>query len=83
MSILASFLSSKDFKKLINKGKEQDYLTPEEINDATPASIIETKDIDKILFKINDQKITIRVLEEDEETEAEVDEIDLTLSNST
>ena len=34
MSVVNAFMNSKDFSKLIMKGKDQSYLTPEDINDA-------------------------------------------------
>ena len=39
MSVVGAFINSKEFSKLLIKGKDQNYLTPEEINDAIPASI--------------------------------------------
>ncbi len=60
MSNLDSFLTSKEFSKLILKGKDQTYLSPEEINDFLPAEIVEVKDIDKILEKISENKIDIQ-----------------------
>ncbi len=76
MAITSTFLSSKEFSKLMLKGKEQEFLTPEEINDAIPASVIEPAEIDSILAKIEEAKILVRFQEEDEEGDS-VDEIDL------
>ncbi len=61
MSILQNFLNSKELTKLITKGKDQGFLTPEEINDAIPASIIDTQSIDTILQKIIDDRIDIQL----------------------
>ena len=63
------FLKSKDFSKLLSKGKDQTYLSPEEINDAIPAHIIEPDQIDQILLELAKQKIDIKIeeVEEDEE----------------
>ena len=62
------FLKSKEFTKLINKGKDQSFLTPEDINDAIPASLVSPEDLDMILFKIHDNKIDVQseVNEEDD-----------------
>jgi RNA polymerase primary sigma factor len=45
MSVASAFLSAKEFSKLLLKGKEQGFLTPEEINDAIPASIVDYHDV--------------------------------------
>lgn len=71
MSELNSFFNSKEFKKLIAKGKDQSYLTPEEINDALPANIIEWKDLDLILSKVEQEKISLKLDEEQEDDEQE------------
>ncbi len=63
------FLKSKEFTKLLSKGKDQTHLSPEEINDAIPAHIIEPDQIDTILLELTKEKIEIKVeeVEEDEE----------------
>lgn len=76
MSVISAFINSKDFSKLILKGKEQGFLTPEEINDAVPASIVEHDEIDVLLFKLEDINITINKVDEEEE-ESEQTEIEL------
>ena len=38
MSLISTFLNSKEFSKLLIKGKDQAFLTPEDINDAIPAN---------------------------------------------
>lgn len=82
MSVVTAFMNSKDFSKIVLKGKEQGFLTPEEINDAVPASIVDYIEIDQILAKMEDLNITInKVEEEEEETEAtELELIDEALS---
>ena len=82
MSVIVAFLNSKDFSKLILKGKEQGFLTPEEVNDAIPASIVEYNELDTLLEKLESLNITINTIEtEDEETEmSEIDMIDEALS---
>ncbi len=69
MSVLAAFLNSKEFSKLLIKGKDQSYLTPEEINDSIPASIVDAQSLDEILLKIEETQIDIQQpdLEEEEE----------------
>ncbi len=69
MSIVTVFINSKDFSKLLIKGKDQSYLTAEEINDAIPASIIEPEAIDEIMLKIQEMRIDIQ-----DETSEEEDE---------
>lgn len=41
MSVVVAFLNSREFSRLIMKGKDQTFLTPEEINDAIPANIVD------------------------------------------
>ncbi|ATH06754.1 RNA polymerase sigma factor RpoD [Halobacteriovorax marinus] len=73
MSIVTVFINSKDFSKLLIKGKDQSFLTAEEINDAIPASIIEPEAIDEIMLKIQEMRIDIQ----DETSEEEDDGIRL------
>ena len=82
MSVISAFLNSKDFSKLILKGKEQGFLTPEEINDAIPAGIVDYEELDALLFKLEDININInKVLEDDDDSEiSEIELIDETLS---
>ncbi|EPZ49717.1 RNA polymerase sigma factor RpoD [Halobacteriovorax sp. HFRX-2_2] len=68
MSSAAQFLKSKGFEKLIARGKDQDSLTPEEINDAIPASLIAPEELDLIMLAISESEIEV--------TEAEVEEED-------
>ncbi len=74
MAISASvqaFLNSKDFNRLLVKGKDQSTLTAEEINDAIPASIILASDIDEILNRFVELKIEIMdAATEDDEDES-------------
>jgi RNA polymerase primary sigma factor len=70
MSIVDSLLSSKAFEKLISKGKEQNFLTPEEINDAIPANIVDAKIIDDIMNRLKVFAIPVAVEAEEEEVDA-------------
>ena len=67
MSAVRDFISSKPFLKLVSKGKEQNQLTPEDINDAIPISIAEEKAIDEIMNTIIGMKIKVQEYEKDEE----------------
>lgn len=82
MSIASAFLSAKEFSKLILKGKDQGFLTPEEINDGIPASIVEHSDLDMIILKLEEMKISINKvdIEEEESEQTEIELIDEALS---
>lgn len=67
MSVVAVFLNSKEFSKLLLKGKDQTYLTPEEINDAIPAGIIDPYSVDEIVDKILEAKIQVKTHDVDAE----------------
>jgi RNA polymerase primary sigma factor len=67
MSIANAFLNSKAFSKLLIKGKDQTYLTPEEINDAIPANIVEPEAIDEVMLALQDARIEISKEVEEEE----------------
>lgn len=67
MSVVGAFINSKDFSKLLIKGKDQNYLTPEEINDAIPASIVDPDQIDEIMNTIQEARIDIQNQETDED----------------
>ena len=56
-----SFIDSKDFLKLLDKGKDRNFLTPEEIHDAIPTSIVATAAVDEILREIREVNIDIIV----------------------
>ncbi len=56
---VASFLNSKEFNRLLVKGKDQSFITAEEINDALPAGIVLAADIDEIMNKIIELKIDV------------------------
>lgn len=73
MSIVSVFINSKEFSKLLIKGKDQAFLTPEEINDAIPASIVEPEALDEIMLKIQEARIDLQ----NEVTEEEDDGIRL------
>ena len=42
------------------KGKDQSFLTPEEINDAMPASIMDSQSVDLIMEKIDEARIFVK-----------------------
>jgi RNA polymerase primary sigma factor len=67
MSVVTAFLNSREFSRLIMKGKDQQYLTPEEINDAIPANIVDPGSIDEIMDKIDEARIQVKTPEVDEE----------------
>ena len=69
MSVVAAFLNSKNFAKLLIKGKDQNYLTPEEINDAIPASIVEPDALDEIMNQIHETRIDVQDDSREEEEE--------------
>lgn len=67
MSALQLYFKSKEFEKLFNKGKDQGFLTPDEINDGIPASIVSEQAIDEILEQFENEKIQIKSTEVDEQ----------------
>ncbi len=70
MSVVVAFLNSREFSRLVMKGKDQQYLTPEEINDAIPANVVDPASIDEIMDKIEEARILVKSPElEEEETE--------------
>ena len=83
MSVVVAFLNSREFSRLVMKGKDQQFLTPEEINDAIPANIVDPASIDAIMEKIEEARIQVKTAEaEEDETEkgsTEVAEDPLTL----
>lgn len=83
MSVVIAFLNSREFSRLVMKGKDQTFLTPEEINDAIPANIVDPASIDQIMDKIDEARILVKTaeLEEDEAEKAstEVAEDPLTI----
>ena len=66
---IETFIKSKEVVKLIQKGKDQTYLSPDEINDVLPASIIAAEEIDKLMAEIIKNQIDIKFEEEEEEEE--------------
>lgn len=82
MSVITAFLNSKDFSKLVLKGKEQTFLTPDEINDAIPANIVDYNDVDAILAKLEEINISINkaLADEEDSEQSEIDLIDETLA---
>jgi len=81
MSELNNFLNSKEFSRLIMKGKDQSFLFPEEINDALPASLVDAKQVDLIMDKIEQAKIIIKLSEEEEEESADAELINESLAD--
>ncbi len=79
MSVISAFVNSKDFSKLILRGKEQGFLTPEEINDAIPASIVDYHELDVLLAKLEDLNISINKVDEEEEEVNSVEATELEL----
>ena len=76
MSAVQEFIDSKQFLKLVQKAREQSHLTPEDINDAIPISILDAKCIDDIITTIIKMKISIQEYEkDDEENEICIDEV--------
>ena len=67
MSVVIAFLNSREFSRLVMKGKDQQYLTPEEINDAIPANIVDTHSIDMIMEKIDEARIQVKTPDVEEE----------------
>jgi RNA polymerase primary sigma factor len=67
MSVVVAFLNSREFSRLVMKGKDQTYLTPEEINDAVPANIVDPGSLDQIMDKIEEARILVKSPEVDEE----------------
>ena len=65
------FLNSKEFSRLLTKGKDQSFITAEEINDALPAGIVFASDVDEIMNRIIELKIDVTdaVVEEEEDEE--------------
>ena len=68
---IKTFLKSKELVKLIEKGQTQSFLTPEEIHEAIPASIVDPESIDPILAKLLDFKIEIQSINDESEIEDE------------
>ena len=69
MSLVEEFLNSKTFSKLLLKGKDQKFLTPEEINDAIPVSMVNQIEIDAIMGKIKEARVEIKAQIAEEEDE--------------
>jgi len=76
LTVVQSFFTSKEFKKLFQKGKENSILTVEEVNDAIPVSIVEPEAIDLVIVKLIEANIEIKKIEKDA-TEEEGDGIKL------
>ncbi|MBY0415180.1 MAG: RNA polymerase sigma factor RpoD [Bdellovibrionales bacterium] len=68
---VAQFLNSKEFNRLLTKGKDQAFITAEEINDALPAGIVLASDVDEVMGRILELKIDVmdQAVEEEEDEE--------------
>ncbi len=68
---VAQFLNSKEFNRLLIKGKDQSFITAEEINDALPAGIVLSDDVDEVMNRILELKIDVMesAVEEEEDEE--------------
>ncbi len=68
---VAQFLNSKEFNRLLTKGKDQNFITAEEINDALPAGIVLAADVDEVMGRILELKIEVMdsAAEDDEDEE--------------
>ncbi len=68
---VVQFLNSKEFNRLLTKGKDQAFITAEEINDALPASIVLASDVDEVMGRILELKIDVmdQAVEEEEDEE--------------
>ena len=60
MSVIAAFLNSKVFSKLLIKGKDQAFLSPDQIHEAIPAGIIDPDAIDEVIHKILEARIEVK-----------------------
>ncbi len=67
MSVVIAFLNSREFSRLVMKGKDQSYLTPEETNDAIPANVVDPASLDQIMEKLEEARIQVKSPELDEE----------------
>jgi RNA polymerase primary sigma factor len=70
-ALVSLFLNSKEFTRLLVKGKDQNFITAEEVNDAIPASIVLSTDLDAIMGKFAELKIEVMdsAVEEEEAEE--------------
>jgi RNA polymerase primary sigma factor len=68
---VAQFLNSKEFNRLLTKGRDQAFITAEEVNDAMPAGIILASDVDEVMNRILELKIDVMesAVEEEEDEE--------------
>jgi RNA polymerase primary sigma factor len=69
--VVSQFLNSKEFNRLLTKGKDQAFITAEEINDALPAGIVLASDVDEVMGRILELKIDVmdQAVEEEEDEE--------------
>ncbi|MBN8426145.1 MAG: RNA polymerase sigma factor RpoD [Xanthomonadales bacterium] len=57
-----------EIKQLIQKGREQGYLTYSEVNDLLPDDVVDSEQIEVIIGMINDMGITVHEIAPDAET---------------
>ena len=69
ISAAIGFLKSKTFNKLLIRAREQNFLTPEQINEAIPVNLVTPEEIDEIMAKISEHNIDIRFSSHTEEDE--------------
>ena len=69
--VIVTFLNSKEFNRLLVKGKDQSSITAEEINDAMPAGIVLASDIDEIMNRFLELKIDVNDAPVEEEEDEE------------
>ena len=60
MSDIQALIGSRDFSKLLLKGRDQGFLTPDQIHDAIPPSVVEPDVIDGLMRKIKEEKIEMQ-----------------------
>ncbi|MFH1459789.1 MAG: RNA polymerase sigma factor RpoD [Candidatus Omnitrophota bacterium] len=71
IKVLRSKISKiKELKKLIARGKKKGYLTFEELNNALPADVVTSEEIDEILTVLEGENIDVIDSEEDAKKEA-------------
>lgn len=69
VSEVLKFFDSKEFERLTAKGRDQRYLSPEDINDALPPSFVDIASIDALMERLKKLQIDVHSGEEEEEDE--------------
>lgn len=57
-----------EFKELINKGKEQGYLTLQEINELLPEDVVDQEQVEEIIIQITDMGIDVLETQPEDDT---------------